>query len=244
MSLILEALRKSEAERRRGAAPSLYAEMPPAPTSASRLGSRWPLWVGVAALLPVAAWLSYGAISPKPVVAAATPIAARAPALRPVRHLDAPTAAPVVRPEVPPVADDVSVAKVSSPDSPPTPVDDEPQTAAELAASIAARAQAAARIDHGAVASSTTAPAPAPAAMTSPGRTLSLSDLSSDERKALPPLKMSMHLWNEVASQRLVIIDGDRLHEGDRIGSAVVSAIVSDGVVLDWNGRQLKLPIR
>jgi len=241
MSLILEALRKSEAERRRGAAPSLYAEMPPAPTSASRLDSRWPMWMGLAALLPVALWLAYGAISPKPATpAATTPIVARAPALEPVRHLEPRTLPQVVRPEVPPIVDDASVAKVSPQDSLPTPVEDEPQTAAELAASIAARAQAAARIDHDVVASH----APAPTAMTSPGRALSLSDLSSDERKALPPLKMSMHLWNEDASQRFVIIDGDRLHEGDRIGNAVVTAILSDGVLLDWNGRQLKLPIR
>ena len=51
-------------------------------------------------------------------------------------------------------------------------------------------------------------------------------------------------MWNEDPSQRFVILDGDRLREGDRIGDAVVSAITRDGVVLDWNGRRLTLPIR
>ena len=240
MSLILEALRKSEAERRRGAAPSLYAEMPPAPAAASRFGSRWPLWIGLAALLP-AAWITYGVVHSErgtPMVDAPV-VASKSPVLAPVHHLEAPTPPPAIRADVAPAANEAPVAKAPAPDSPPTPADDEPQTAAELAASIAAREQAAERNHHDAVASS-----PAPTAMRSPERTLSLSDLSADERKALPPLKMSMHLWNVDASQRFVIIDGDRLHEGDHIGSAVVTSIVSDGVLLDWNGRQLKLPIR
>jgi len=241
MSLILEALRKSEAERRRGAAPSLYAEMPPAPATASRFGSRWPLWIGLAALLPVAAWIAYGAVHSDPVTPMVdTPIAAsKSPVLAPVHHLEAPISPPVIRAEVAPAANESPVAKAPAQDSLPTPADDEPQTAAELAASIAAREQAAERNNRDVVASS-----PAPTAMRSPERTLSLSDLSADERKALPPLKMSMHLWNADAAQRFVIIDGDRLHEGDHIGDAVVTSIVSDGVLLDWNGRQLKLPIR
>jgi len=73
---------------------------------------------------------------------------------------------------------------------------------------------------------------------------LRLSDLDPDSRKALPPLKLSMHMWNSDPSQRFVILDGNRVREGDRVGDAVVTAITSDGVVLDWNGRRLKLPIR
>jgi general secretion pathway protein B len=41
-----------------------------------------------------------------------------------------------------------------------------------------------------------------------------------------------------------VIVDGNRLVEGDRIGDVVVTTITTDGVLLDWNGRRLKLPIR
>ena len=245
MSLILEALRKSEAERRRGAAPSLYAEMPPAPATASRFGSRWPLWVGLAALLPVAAWITYGGVRSAPVAATVNqPVAASSAALAPVRHFEARMIPPAAQPPLPPSTDKALVAKTDSRAAPqPVPSDDEPQSAADLAASIASRAQADARRDHDAVADAAVAPV-APSASTSPGRPLSLSDLSTDERKALPPLKMSMHLWNADASQRLVIIDGDRLHEGDRVGNAVVTGILSDGVLLDWNGRQLKLPIR
>jgi general secretion pathway protein B len=73
---------------------------------------------------------------------------------------------------------------------------------------------------------------------------LQLADLSTAERKQLPPLKLSMHMWNDAPAQRFVIIDGQRLSEGGRIGDAVLVAIRTDGVVLDWNGRRLKLPIR
>jgi general secretion pathway protein B len=71
-----------------------------------------------------------------------------------------------------------------------------------------------------------------------------LSDLRSEEREQLPPLKLSMHMWTDAAAQRLVILDGARLGVGDRIGAVTVTDIVPDGVVLHWNGRALKLPQR
>jgi general secretion pathway protein B len=53
-----------------------------------------------------------------------------------------------------------------------------------------------------------------------------------------------MHMWDGDAARRFVIVDGNRLVEGDRIGDVVVTTITTDGVLLDWNGRRLKLPIR
>ena len=89
------------------------------------------------------------------------------------------------------------------------------------------------------------APLPTPITVTPPpDDALSLSDLTPDERKALPPLKLSMHLWNDDPSRRFVILDGNRLREGDRDGDAVITAITSDGVLLDWNGRRIKVSIR
>src|SRR4249919_208504 len=147
--------------------------MPPAPTTASRFGPRWPMWVGLAALLPVTAWIAYGLVHSKRATPMADmPIAApKSPALVPVRHLEAPTPPPVTRPDVAPANEAAPAARTTAPDSTPTSADEEPQTAAELAASIAAREQAAEHNNHDAVAS------PAPPAMSSPGRTLSLSDL-------------------------------------------------------------------
>ena len=224
MSLILEALRKSEAERRRGVAPSVYAELPPSAQTRSKGVPAW-LWPLAGVLLLGALWLARGsstappspAPTSEPVAAAPAPRAATdtQPTLRPVPHLS-----PL---PVPPVA--TAMAPVATPPhAPPAPV---------------ARAPAA-------VPGSNPMPSanepPAPRAEDS--GTLRLSDLSVEQRKALPALKLSMHMWNEDAAQRFVILDGNRLHEGDRIGDAVVTAITADGVLLDWNGRRLKLPIR
>jgi general secretion pathway protein B len=88
---------------------------------------------------------------------------------------------------------------------------------------------------------------PAPSTVPRPAPTdapLRLSDLSAEERKSLPPLKLSMHLWNPDPAQRFVILDGNRVGEGDRVGDMVVAAITADGVELDWNGRRLQVPIR
>ena len=73
---------------------------------------------------------------------------------------------------------------------------------------------------------------------------LRVSDLGNAERSQLPPLKLSMHTWNDAPAQRFVIVDGTRLAIGDHLGALVVADIDSDGVVFDWNGRLLKLPLR
>ncbi len=85
---------------------------------------------------------------------------------------------------------------------------------------------------------------PPPVPVSGDADLLRLADLSAEQRQQLPPLKISMHMWNDAPAQRFVIIDGNRLAEGDRIGDAVLEAIRADGVVLNWNGRRLKLAIR
>jgi general secretion pathway protein B len=87
-------------------------------------------------------------------------------------------------------------------------------------------------------------PRPTPPPAATGGTLLALGDLAPEQRKALPPLKLSMHMWNDDAARRFVILDGNRLGEGDRIGDAVVTAITRDGVQLDWNGVALKIPLR
>jgi general secretion pathway protein B len=226
MSLILEALRKSEAERRRAQAPDLRAELPPAPAQRRVAMPAWAWLLPASAVLLVAAWLLRMPDRVNPPDVATGPSAAtqddeKRPALPVVPRLSPPTVVaspkptPVERtPEVavpsPAVAQPTAIAAPK-----PIPVPTEPE------------------------------PAPvAPAADAGDSDILQLSDLSAAERKSLPPLKVSMHMWDGDAARRFVIVDGSRLVEGDRIGDAVVTAITTDGVLLDWNGRRLKLPIR
>ena len=96
------------------------------------------------------------------------------------------------------------------------------------------------------------APASAPIATLAPGATprvaasgiTALSDLDPETRKALPPLRLSMHMWNEEPSRRFAIVDGRRVVEGDRIGEATVTRIEPDGLLLEWRGAGLRVPLR
>lgn len=234
MSLILEALRKSEAERRRGQAPDLYAELPSVARAQRQPLPIW-LWVviGVAAFA-IVLWLLNSLRQPPSPAAVAT------------------TAASDVAP--------VAVPKVEEPRVNPPKAYTPPIRAVERASNSTADTTAATPPvvaspppavvpDTAAVAPPPVAvpeplPAPPPAPVAGNDDLMQLADLSTEERKQLPPLKLSMHMWNDAPARRFVIIDGHRLAEGDRIGDAVLEAIRTDGVVLDWNGRRLKLPIR
>ena len=228
MSLILEALRKSEAERRRGQTPDLHAELPPVPAQRRVAIAAWMWLLPAGAILFGALWLVRGTRPSSATTAATTNAAITAnpdiestPALPQVPRL---VPAPV---NAHPVPEPASAPAVAS-EHPQTPAHP-PQVAAAPAPSVSAmRAMP---------------PPPTIAPRPATSGPLQLSDLTADERKALPPLKLSMHLWNDDPQQRLVILDGSRLHEGDRVGNAVITAITSDGVLLDWNGQQLKLSI-
>jgi general secretion pathway protein B len=69
-----------------------------------------------------------------------------------------------------------------------------------------------------------------------------LRDLSADERAALPPLKLSMHVFADEPAGRFVLIDGRRYTEGMAIAQGLVlHEIRRDGVVLELHGRRFLL---
>jgi general secretion pathway protein B len=53
-----------------------------------------------------------------------------------------------------------------------------------------------------------------------------------------------MHMWDEVPAQRFVILDGERMVEGDRRGELQVIAIERDGVLVERNGQRARIPLR
>jgi general secretion pathway protein B len=243
MSLILEALRKSEAERRRAQVPDLLAEPRAAAAQAPVAVQRWPWLVLGAGLLLGALWLARALLPTQETADAAVAThgidVAQAPATAP--HAPARTAPALQRPLV------VAPAVATPPTTTTTSSESSASTAAQASnGSVASAIVAAPTPGVGAV--PPTMPATLSAQPTAQPRSqpneTTLSDLGSEERGQLPPLKLSMHMWNEVPAQRFVIIDGNRLGIGARIGELTVADIVSDGVVLDWNGRLLKLPLR
>jgi general secretion pathway protein B len=243
MSFILDALRKSEAARRRSEAPDLFATMPQT-AEPERARHAWPLWaiagIGVLSLI-VAIWLvSRPPATPVPTTSTAdTPPVERAEA----ETADAPTA-PVEAITATSPAETVPI--VERPATPTAPVAT-PPAAASLPAPSTSQSAAAAPI--------TTAPNVTPRELPPPPASLpatppasdqptALADLDPATRNQLPPLKLSMHLWNETASSRFVILDGQRLKEGDVLGDIVIERITRDGAVLVWRGGRLKIALQ
>jgi len=285
MSLILDALRKSEAQRRRGEMPDLRAELPPV-THRVTPRRRWPLWfagIAVAVALVALGWgiwnrtpdappADTAAAVPDDVPASATtevPAAPDAvssspslpPPAPPVRSKPLPGAEPEpVQPvegdvyaaasarEPPPAATPPAPTQPASPDadaSAPNPADprfEEAIANAKPPTATAPTVTAAPPVRSPAAAPAPVAPLPLPPPAT--GAPVRLSDLSPGEREQLPALKISMHMFGPTPDQRFAIIDGARVGQGDRVGDAVVEQIAADGVVLNWHGRRVALPLR
>jgi len=214
MSLILDALRKSEAERRRGEAPGLFSTLP---TPGARPTRKSPPWSWLALLTIVIAALLAWNFWPSPSVQTVV-VAVQPP--------PAPVVSPPASPAPEAIAEPVKIAPAEKPR-------DEPKPIAVEALPLPPKAPA---ID--------TPPKPdAPKPELPPLEALpTLAVLPTAERATLPPLKLSMHVWSEAPNARLAIIDGQRVLEGSAIGDAVVAEIRPDGVVLEVHGHRYLLP--
>lgn len=214
MSLILEALRKSEAERRRGQVPDVAAELPPTPAAHARRSPAW-LWPAIIAgvlVLLGAFWWSLRDASPPVPVAPLPPQASvetevAPPALvvrsRPAPSTTAPSPAQTqARPAPAPAAPPASTPTAPQPQPP------QPSVASALPPTIA--------------------PPPLPAPEDIPTTAASRTELT-------------MHVWDESAARRFVILNGQRMGEGDRNGELQVVSIERDGVVIERNGQRSRL---
>ena len=68
-------------------------------------------------------------------------------------------------------------------------------------------------------------------------------DVADIDATSLPPVKLSMHMWDESPSRRFVILDGKRMAEGDRNGEVTVVSIERDGVIVERNGQRARVPL-
>lgn len=233
MSFILDALRKSETARRRSEAPDLFATMPGtiAPVPARK---QWPLLAigGVGVLSLIAALWLFSQRNSSP--SAALPVSDA------VTDANAPPSAPTA-------TETQAPAPIPTTSEPPQQAIATEAPAAPMNASPAPAATTVAR-DLPAPPpepdTAATAPQIQPSTPATGDQVVSLADLDPEARKQLPPLKLSMHLWNEAPSQRFVIVDGQRLKEGDVLGEIVVERITRDGAVLVWRGSRLKIELR
>jgi general secretion pathway protein B len=218
MSYILDALRRAEAERERGAVPSLQSQQHTVveeDDTAPR--SRRLMWVIVGlggALLALLAWTFFGASTPPsrpavegsvaPTVVAppppnvALPVTPEtAPAPVPAR-VAAPTVAPAA---VPPVATQVV---------PPAPAAIRPPAVAAAEERRPARRATSAS-------AATLAAAPAASAP----RIYAQSELPDDVRRDLPRIAINGSSYSGDAASRMVMINGQIFHEGDSLGASL-----------------------
>jgi len=240
MSYILEALRRADAERQRGDVPGLHAQ-PQAITAGEPAPVRWPpgLLAGAALGLLLLGgalvwWWTGGAARQAP-----PPVVAMAPALQP------PTAPPLLPgqvagpvpggapaalplPSLPPAVASVVVPAGPAPRAAPAPV----ARALPLPAAPPARVVPA---------------APSPAAVAPPAapvRVLKLSELPEDLRRDLPAIAPGGSVYAEHAPARMVILNGQVFHEGDRPAPGLqVQQIRPRSVVFDFKGQRFELPL-
>lgn len=284
MSLILEALKKSEAERRLGHAPGLM-DLQPLARRRRHFRAAWPLAVVLIACVGAGAyWIGQRS---QPAPTSSLHASAPAPIEAPPAH--APAAPPSTStPQTPvPAAPDVdvpqttpasrlpsdpgfaSIEREARPQLPVMPPPAPPATSASTPSDLAAAApavpaptpQAMLPPDAAASAQMTTTQAPAiaspvpispaaaphdPVADASLPMQATIPDLASlgpEVRGRLPPLKVSMHVYTEDPTGRVVIIDGRRLREGDALDARLrLAEIRRDGSVVELDGQRYRLP--
>lgn len=236
MSYILDALRRADAERQRGAVPDLHAQPAGAAASAqasaaaerSTLQGRGALLamvagavaLAVALAVAVAWWLGRGSLDePVPGVA---PVSVPAAPASPARVSDLPTVAPAALPPAPAAPLAAGPAPAALP--------------ARVVASPVAPAPASAPTRAAAAASTTDASASDPV--------IRWAALPESTRSSLPALAWSGGVYADQPSQRLVVVNGQVAREGDELAPGLrLEQIRPKAVVVRWRGQRIELPI-
>lgn len=238
MSYILDALRRAQAERGRGSVPGLHTPASPVavPTVQRAAPARGLPWMVLAALAGVGAaagawWLvrapsaTVAAVVPAPAPAipapaapasavpaqGAAPLPETAPATTPA---PTPTPTPAPTPAPPPAR---APASASAPASKPTP---ERSARAEAPAPRPERSAPAPAAPARAPAPRAAPPAPAPQEST--GTVFAQADLPASVREQLPTLQLAGVTYSSNPVYRMVIVNGQVLHEGDTAAPGLV----------------------
>jgi general secretion pathway protein B len=223
MSLILDALKKSEAERQRQSGPTLLEVRVTQPRR------RYPTWViAVAVLLAVNMLLLLAFVLRRPAIPAAPAAAAAAPAA-PAASVPAAASAPMASPlpaSVAPVA--VATPAAAAPDAgvlvTPPRMSPEPDLAADGPNGSGNPADDEPAVPASAAASYSSLP--------------SFNDVGGD----MPELRLDLHVYAVHARERYALINMHRVHEGDTLAEGPrVLAITREGVALDYRGQQFML---
>lgn len=252
MSLILEALKKSESQRRLGEMPNLAT---PVIATRKRRSLLPVLAAAIAVALAAGWWLQRDGM---PTLAPAERPVATAPASQPaVEHRTAPTdaakAAPTRTPRTAdaakPTAPADAVADVQTPAAQPTPT---PPAAAAATKPLPAPAVEAGPAAPNSAVNPTPAPAtpvvtPAPAtaqpAVPAQPALPKLWELPYATRRELPAMQLTMQVYSDDPGKRFVILNDVRQTEGAELGKGLyLREIRQDGLVMEVDGMRFFYP--
>ena len=222
MSYILDALRRAQAERGRGGVPGLHTPAVAASSAAevpqSSSGNRlvWLIAAGAAAIALVLAWLQFSpkasapAPTPPPAVVASAVVQPE-PAPVPVPP---PAPAPVPIPTPAPV-----VIDVTPPPPPPPPA---PPVVPQAKPAVVAPAPKPAPAVSGAPQANPAAPDNAKVATAPSTPVYAVGELPAAVREQLPALQLAGITYSSNSKYRMVIVNGQVLHEGESAGPGLV----------------------
>lgn len=231
MSYILEALKKAQAERQLGNAPTIHAPQPVQAAPASTAASRRPLLIGVAAGVLVASAVAVVALrqqAPVQVAALAPPPATAPVPAAPVSAVPQAPAAQTASVPVPPAGQERSVAK---------------------AARVAPAAPAAQLANPAPVRQARRAPTPDESQRETPrvhvaaeDKVRNLNELPEAIQREVPRVVFGGYIYSPNPADRLLLIDKMLRHEGEEVAPGLVlEKLQPKGAVMNYRGYRYRV---
>ena len=246
MSYILDALRKSDQQRQRGAAPTLLLGQATAVPKQPAL-----LSYGLLALVLLGPGIAIGWLRPwQPEPAAPAPVAIAAKPPEPGQSQP-----PAVRPDMAPKPEPELHAQNSAPATQAVPAPAPALAQPHGAAGVKVETQSAPPKAVAEVSKKAAAPAPVPeqALSTSSGtadaapaqNVISLAELPLSLQQELPPMTISVHAYSGRPGDRLVGINNRMLREGDYVVPGLkLEQITPEGMVFGYKGYSFRRGVK
>lgn len=219
MSYILDALRKSDQQRQRGAAPTLLTAL----ATRGALSPPARLRYGLLALALVGAGVAVGWLRPwQPEQAA--PVVRLAAKPPPSQPLPVPTApVPKSEPQAP------LPSAVPAPPVAPLAAPSKRRTPHQATTDVSQKPAPEKRVD-----TESAAVAPEQSA-------IAMAELPLSIQQELPAMSIMVHAYSDKSAERLVGINNRLLHEGDEIAPGLkLEKIIPDGMILSYRGHRFR----
>lgn len=239
MSLILDALKRAERERKAEPSSALLDLPPPHPASSGR---RW-VWrlAGLGLLLIVIAGLAWTLLRDRPAPEPEVIVEIPAPEPEPA---PAPVPAEPPEPEVLPGTEglaslDELTSEPAAPAPPPVARSAKPQQPA------AEPVQPTELKEPGQEAMEPDREPAIPPALTQPAPLRKFREMPPDYRADFPALRVDVHVYEQAQPRRFVMVNGRRYREGEQLAEGpVLREIVREGMVLEYRGQKLLYTLR